>query len=60
MTSQEAHDRMIEVLTKAEDAADKGWQTKAELYIKIADQWNDIVWQAAEQEKTAQDAAKSA
>lgn len=51
MTSTEAIDRMVAILEKAESAADNALVHKAELYVKIADQWHDVAWQLAEAEK---------
>lgn len=61
MNSTEAVERMIAVLDKAEAAADKAQPAKAEAYIKIADQWNDVAWQIADFEvKARAEAAKAA
>ena len=57
MTSKEAIECMIAVLVKAEAAADQASQVgnptvAGELYVKIADQWNDVVWQSVDIEKS--------
>lgn len=62
MNSMEAVDHMVEAIEQAEIAAgDLPSGQRAEVYVKIAERWEQVVWQLADaEEKIARAAEKAA